>query len=74
MRELSDLYVGVREREESSGRLPLREAGRRWQLLCRRLHTRRQLLLLDAHQLADIGLSVEQARKEATRPFWQLLR
>ena len=25
-------------------------------------------------QLADIGLTAEQARKEATRPFWQLLR
>ncbi len=73
MRELSDLYVGVREREEPSGRLPLREVGRRWQF-CRRLHTRRQLLRLDAHQLADIGLTAEQARQEATRPFWQLLR
>ncbi|MBB1518401.1 DUF1127 domain-containing protein [Aquipseudomonas guryensis] len=74
MRELSDLYVSVREREEQSGRLPLREVASRWQLFCRRLHTRRQLLQLDARQLADIGLTSEQARKEATRPFWQLLR
>lgn len=74
MRELSDLYVGMREREEQSGRLPLREVGSRWQLFCRRLQTRRQLLRLDAHQLADIGLTAEQAHREATRPFWQLLR
>ena len=74
MGELSDLYEGVREREEQSGRLSLREVRSRWQLFCRRLHTRRQLLRLDAHQLADIGMTVEQARQEATRPFWQLLR
>ncbi len=74
MGELSDLYEGVREREERSGRLLLREVASRWQLFCRRLHTRRQLSRLDAHQLADIGLTAEQARQEATRPFWQLLR
>ncbi|HSC82551.1 MAG TPA: DUF1127 domain-containing protein [Pseudomonas sp.] len=73
MRELSDLYVGLREREQQMGR-PLREVGSRWQLFWLRLHTRGQLLQLNSQQLADIGLTAEQAREEATRPFWQLLR
>jgi uncharacterized protein YjiS (DUF1127 family) len=31
---------------------------------------RRHLATLDASQLADIGLTVEQAHNEANRPFW----
>ena len=31
---------------------------------------RAQLAALDAGQLADIGLTAEQAREEAGRPFW----
>lgn len=73
MREMSDLYVALQERRECGERRPLRELGQRWQLLRRRLGTRRALLELDASQLADIGLSAEQARAEATRPFWRLL-
>ncbi|MEO4046884.1 DUF1127 domain-containing protein [Pseudomonas sp. CAU 1711] len=74
MREVGDLYVALQERRESGARQPLRELGRRWRLLHRRLSTRRSLLQLDASQLADIGLTAEQARAEATRPFWRLLR
>ena len=74
MGESSDLFVGGREREEQGSYLSLRDVSSRWQLFCRRLHTRRQLLRLDARQLDDIGLTAEQARREATRPFWQLLR
>ena len=74
MRECGDLYVALQERRECGERQPLRELGRRWHLLRRRLDTRRALLQLDASQLADIGLSAEQARAEATRPWWRLLR
>jgi uncharacterized protein YjiS (DUF1127 family) len=74
MREFGDMYMALQERRECGERLPLRELGRRWQLLRRRLSTRRALLQLDASQLKDIGLSAEQARAEASRPFWSLLR
>lgn len=32
--------------------------------------TRRDLSALDAHLLCDIGLTPDQARKEALRPLW----
>ncbi len=44
-----------------------------WQVLrqARQLaRQRRALGVLDAHMLADIGLSREEARREAARPFW----
>jgi uncharacterized protein YjiS (DUF1127 family) len=37
---------------------------------CERSHQRRQLLELDDHLLADIGLSREQAVEEACKSFW----
>jgi Uncharacterized conserved small protein len=37
----------------------------------RALHRqRRQLSAMEAHRLDDIGLSLDQARREAARPFW----
>ncbi|MDP3814109.1 DUF1127 domain-containing protein [Pseudomonas sp.] len=44
----------------------------RWQLFYRRLSTRRALLELSDEQLKDVGLTREQARSEALRPFWTL--
>jgi uncharacterized protein YjiS (DUF1127 family) len=38
--------------------------------LARRRH-RRILSRLDAHLLRDIGLSPDEARTEAAKPFWQ---
>lgn len=43
----------------------------RWQQFWRRLRTRKQLLELSDEQLRDIGISREQARLEAMRPFWR---
>lgn len=37
-------------------------------------HQRRALATMDAEQLADIGLTREQAAREAARPFWDLPR
>jgi uncharacterized protein YjiS (DUF1127 family) len=37
---------------------------------CERSHQRWQLLELDDHLLADIGLSREQAVEEARKSFW----
>lgn len=39
-----------------------------WQ---RRAETRRRMIHLDDHALADIGLSQTQAMAEADKPFWQ---
>jgi uncharacterized protein YjiS (DUF1127 family) len=36
-----------------------------------RSRQRRALAELDDHLLADIGVSAEQAVREATKPFWQ---
>ena len=33
--------------------------------------TRRQLSLLDSHQLKDISISIGEARAEANKPFWK---
>jgi uncharacterized protein YjiS (DUF1127 family) len=41
----------------------------RWHMTYR---TRVELSLLDDHLLEDIGVTQAQARKEASRPFWQL--
>jgi uncharacterized protein YjiS (DUF1127 family) len=35
-----------------------------------RRRQRQQLRQLDDHQLRDIGLTREQAEREADRPFW----
>ncbi len=35
-------------------------------------HQRRQLARLDAAALADIGLTPDQARSEASRPIWDV--
>lgn len=43
----------------------------RWQQFWRRLRTRKQLLELSDEQLRDIGVTREQARLEAMRPFWR---
>lgn len=44
----------------------------RWGLLWHRLHTRKALLELTPEQLRDVGLSHEQAKEEALKPFWRL--
>lgn len=35
-----------------------------------RYRTRKQLEKLTAEQLRDVGITPEQAREEATKPFW----
>ncbi|RAR60867.1 MULTISPECIES: DUF1127 domain-containing protein [Halomonadaceae] len=62
-------------------RLPLlsltRLAGRydrlrqRLRYLSQRQASRRALLMLDDHQLMDIGKSRRQAEQEGRKPFWQ---
>jgi len=44
---------------------------RRIRLWRRNSATRDALARLSPHQLRDIGLTVEAARREAARPFWQ---
>lgn len=56
-----------------SGPAALRSwSGQSLQQFIRRLGTRRALLDLDDSQLRDIGLSREQAKREALLPFWRL--
>lgn len=42
-----------------------------WSLLLQRIEQRRALRELDERLLADVGLTPEQAMKEANRPFWR---
>ncbi|HYI04526.1 MAG TPA: DUF1127 domain-containing protein [Reyranella sp.] len=51
---------------ESSGLFVMLKAWRR------RYVTRRQLGLLDARGLADIGIDASARDREITKPFWQL--
>ncbi|MCW1917353.1 DUF1127 domain-containing protein [Rhodobacter sp. KR11] len=44
-----------------------------WHIIARALalhQSRKGLAALDAHMLRDIGLTAEEARREATRPLW----
>lgn len=43
----------------------------RWALFYRNFITRSQLRKLNAEQLKDIGLTAEQAQREAQLPFWR---
>ena len=55
---------------------PARHASGRPSLLARALgiftlrQSRRRLAELDLHMLQDIGLTADEARREATLPFW----
>ena len=46
-----------------------------WSILIRwnrHSRMRRELLMMDAHQLRDIGITPQQAQKEANKSFWRL--
>ncbi|GHE20196.1 DUF1127 domain-containing protein [Halomonas urumqiensis] len=43
----------------------------RLRVIMQRRRTRRALLGLDKRLLDDIGINPEQARREATKPFWK---
>lgn len=46
-------------------------AAARLRLWYRRARQRRQLLQLDERLLRDIGVTVDEARHEAAKPFWR---
>ena len=50
----------------------LQKLMKKLELLRQRSRTRKQLLNLDEHQLKDIGLTRQQAMKEARLHFWQV--
>ncbi|MFJ4234618.1 DUF1127 domain-containing protein [Serratia nevei] len=43
----------------------------RWRLYLLRHRTRKELLLLNDRQLADIGLTQVEVRREGYKPFWR---
>lgn len=56
-----------------TGRTPASgEKVSRWVSFWQRLHTRRALLRLTDEQLRDVGLTRDEANREALRPFWTL--
>lgn len=81
MNGLSDVRLTMKSGElqqESAGGHLYAQAGAtkpavsRWSAFWLRLSTRRALLTLTDEQLKDVGLTREQARSEALRPFWRL--
>ena len=81
MNGLSDVRLtmqsGELQPEAASGHLyaqtgTAKPAGCRWNAFWQRLTTRRALLRLTDEQLKDVGLSREQALREAQLPFWKL--
>ncbi|SDI81079.1 protein of unknown function [Pseudomonas delhiensis] len=75
MNGMTDVRLTLHQRELlglDDGKLaPRGPAESRWRQFWRRVRTRRQLLELSDEQLRDIGISREQARIEALRPFWR---
>nr|WP_314479667.1 DUF1127 domain-containing protein [uncultured Pseudomonas sp.] len=47
------------------------QAFSRWGLMVHRWRTRRALLQLTDHELRDVGLGQEEARREGRKPFWR---
>ncbi len=80
MNGLSDVRLTLKSselngaaRQRVAELMPAREAlAHRWKLFIRRLMTRRALHELSDAQLHDIGLTRDQARREASLPFWKL--
>ncbi|WP_339409645.1 DUF1127 domain-containing protein [Pseudomonas sp. EA_35y_Pfl2_R5] len=81
MNGLSDVRLTMKsdelQQEAAGGHLyaqmgAAKPAVRRWNAFWLRLSTRRALLTLTDEQLKDVGLSREQARREAFLPFWKL--
>jgi len=81
MNGLSDVRLtmksGELQQEAASGHLyaqagTAKPAVSRWNAFWQRLTTRRALLRLTDEQLKDVGLSREQALREAQLPFWKL--
>jgi uncharacterized protein YjiS (DUF1127 family) len=75
MNGLSDVRLSLRAEELLEGQRakvtsPIPGLSR-WGLMWHRLNTRKALLQIDEDQLRDIGLSPEQARNEALKPFWR---
>lgn len=81
MNGLSDVRLtmksGELQQESAGGHLYARvraakPAVSRWVTFWLRLTTRRALLTLTDEQLKDVGLTREQARREAFLSFWKL--
>lgn len=78
MNGLSDTRLSLHAKELELEHLRVRASTRsvgddgRWHRFWRRLQTRKALLDLDEQALRDIGLTREQARDEALKPFWKL--
>ncbi len=74
----SSAYAPSAIPDASSRRRPLTSRRRQWRAaierlprLCDRCRQRQDLLELDDRLLADLGLTREQARREAEKPFWR---
>ncbi|MEB0043843.1 MULTISPECIES: DUF1127 domain-containing protein [unclassified Pseudomonas] len=80
MNGFSDVRLTLHSQELAAGQINgTREVMRnappclgRWGMFWLRLRTRRALLDLTPQALEDIGLSREQARQEALKPFWRV--
>lgn len=68
MHEFSDAVAGDLAQLGNQGAIGL------FGLWRRRITTRRALGAMDPRLLADIGLTPDEARREASRPFWQPVR
>jgi uncharacterized protein YjiS (DUF1127 family) len=69
---LADLHPGRLAPAPVARRAPRPSLWQRLAAWSRVAHERRRLLELDTHILRDIGLTPEEAHREASRPFWDL--
>lgn len=70
---MNQVYIDCGRQFSLAGRISCRIAlwSRRIALWRRRAAERRELLRLDARDLADIGVRGLDARREAAKPFWR---
>lgn len=76
MNGLSDVRLMLHSQELHEGQAPRVQKSNppglsRWGVFRHRWVTRKALLDLDAKQLCDVGISLEQARSEGLKPFWR---
>lgn len=69
--KLSVRDIQPSERVQAQNHTVARPASSRLALYCHRWATRRTLRGLTDDELLDIGMSVQQARLEAGKPFWR---
>ena len=64
-------YPPIQQDGSSSPTVRWMDAVRIWSARCRERRALRELMALGDHLLEDIGVTRQEAQREAAKPFWQ---